>query len=378
MTNKYDAAVIGAGILGLAHAYTLAKRGLRVLVLERHARAQGASIRNFGMIWPMGQPDGRRYALAVRSREIWEDVLRQAGLWYAACGSLHLAYHDDEAAVLREFVDRAAGVRPCELLDPHRISQRYPSIVATRLQLGCFSPTEMTVDPRQVIAELPQYLERQWGVDFEYSNTVLGVEDGTLRTVRGPRYATRTVICTGIDYQELAPESFRTSGLFPCKLQMMRTQPYADFRVGTMLAAGLTLKHYAAFAACPTLPMMAARLDRTYPEFARHGIHVMVAQNGVGELVLGDTHEYGDAISIFDRPELDEWVLQYLATFFHAPAMRIAARWHGMYVKHASEPYVIAKPAPTILAVTGVGGAGMTLSFGLAEWAIQEWLGEET
>src|SRR6516164_2479576 len=116
MSPEYDVAVVGAGIIGLAHAYHLARRGLRVIVFERHRCAQGASVRNFGMIWPIGQPLGPLYQLGRRSRDLWLGVLRDSGLWHRQCGSLHLAYHEDEAQVLREFVAESPGTdRPCEL-----------------------------------------------------------------------------------------------------------------------------------------------------------------------------------------------------------------------------------------------------------------------
>src|SRR5262245_66217604 len=109
MTQTFDDAVVGAGILGLAHAYHLARRGRRVAVFERSPRAQGASVRNFGMLWPIGQPPGPLAQLALRSRAVWLEVLRAAGLWHDPVGSLHLAYHDDEAAVLAGVARAAAG-----------------------------------------------------------------------------------------------------------------------------------------------------------------------------------------------------------------------------------------------------------------------------
>jgi FAD dependent oxidoreductase TIGR03364 len=377
MSPEYDVGVVGAGILGLAHAYHLARRGLRVIVFERHPRAEGASVRNFGMIWPIGQPLGPLYQLARRSRELWLHVLNASGLWHRQCGSLHLAYHEDEAQVLREFVAESAGQdRPCELWTPAQVTARFPAVVQTGLHAGLWSPIELAVDPRQVIAELPAWLARTYGVAFAFGTPVLGHLLPRVLTPDGDRLVRRLVICTGTDFRELAPGAFADCGLVPVKLQMMRSQAFGErFQVGTHLAAGLTLRHYASFANCATLTALARRLDAELPDYGRHGIHVLVSQNGRGELTLGDSHEYGDTIEPFDNPCIDELILAYLKTFLTVPNLTIAARWHGTYVKHPTAAYVVARLTPQTLAITGVGGAGMTLSFGLAEQVVADWFG---
>lgn len=101
--NSMDDLVVGAGILGLAHAYHLSKMGRKVLVVERGYKAVGASCRNFGMVWPIGQPVGQMQNMALASRQHWENVVTDAGFWHDKSGSLHLAYHEDEASVLSEY-----------------------------------------------------------------------------------------------------------------------------------------------------------------------------------------------------------------------------------------------------------------------------------
>lgn len=377
MSATYDAAVVGAGVLGLAHAYHLARRGLRVVVFERHPKARGASVRNFGMIWPIGLPTGPLYDLARRSRDVWLDVLAAAGLWHDRAGSLHLAYRDDEAQVLREFAAEAAAAgRPGLLLSPGEVTARFPAVVAEGLRAGYYSDGEAGIDPREVIGGLPAWLARTFGVTFAFDTQVLRHEGRRLVTTRGDHSAERLMICAGADFRELAPEAFADCGLVPCKLQMMRTVPYADFRLGVLMAAGLTLRHYRSFANCPTLPALARRLDEEHPEYARHGIHVLAAQNGRGEVTLGDSHEYGDAIEPFDDAHVDDLVLAYLRRFVTLPGLRIASRWHGVYVKHPTQPYVVRRLGPAAVAVSGVGGMGMTLSFGLAERVVGELLGD--
>jgi glycine/D-amino acid oxidase-like deaminating enzyme len=102
----------------------------------------------------------------------------------------------------------------------------------------------------------------------------------------------------------------------------------------------------------------------------------MASQNGLGEIIIGDTHEYGAAIEPFDRPYLDELILKYLAGMVHIPDLQIQARWHGIYAKHPSEPFLDVPLQPNVRAVLGLGGAGMTLSFGLAQRIVPRWLGE--
>jgi FAD dependent oxidoreductase TIGR03364 len=375
MTARFDDAVVGAGIIGLAHAYHLARRGRRVAVFERSAAARGASVRNFGMIWPIGQPPGPLSRLTFRSREIWLEVLAAAGLWFDTVGSLHLAYHADEATVLNEFVALADGAAyDLAVLSPGEVRRRSPNVCTDGLIAGLWSATEACVDPRAVIAGLPTFLIDRFGVEFHIGCAVTGYKSPEL-LAGGRRFtADRLWVCSGTDLSTLYSEDMAAAALTPCKLQMMRTPPM-DWRLGPMLAAGLTLLHYKAFAGCPSLPMLRERLAEQYPNHLRYGIHVMASQNGAGEVVIGDSHEYGAAITPFDNPVIDRLILDYLATFLKLPDPTIAARWRGVYMKHPTEPFVVLEPAPGATAIIGVGGAGMTLSFGLAERVVTERLG---
>src|SRR5262245_42641244 len=122
MEKKADVAIVGAGIMGLAHAYAAARRGRRVVVFERDLRASRASVRNFGLIWPIGQTHGSMHQLALRSRANWLELLRETDLPHWPTGSLHLVYRNDEAAVAREFAELAPGLGyECAWLRPEQV-----------------------------------------------------------------------------------------------------------------------------------------------------------------------------------------------------------------------------------------------------------------
>ncbi|HEU5115702.1 MAG TPA: TIGR03364 family FAD-dependent oxidoreductase [Isosphaeraceae bacterium] len=376
-TQMYDDAVVGAGVVGLATAYALAKRGRRVVVFERCARAEGASVRNFGMLWPIGQPGGARFSLACHSLALWREVLEEANLWHSHGGSLHLAYREDEAAILREYVDLAHHeAQPVAWLKPRETLAKAPRVRSEGLIGGMWSPSETCIDPREVIGSLPAWLTERFGVQFVFGCQVFARENAKIRTSHDTWQAESLYVCPGADLQTLYPGLFESMGLIRCKLQMMRSEPIGEAeRIGPMLAGGLTLRHYPAFERCPSLPALRRRIAEETPEYDHYGIHVLASQNGRGEVVIGDSHEYGDAIEPFDKAEIDALVLDYLSSFLDVPGLRIAQRWHGIYVKHPVEPYVVARPEPSVTVVAGLGGAGMTLSFGLGEQVVLENLG---
>lgn len=375
MTDAFDVAVIGGGIVGLAHAWQAARRGLRVALFERTAKAEGASVRNFGMVWPVGQPAGELHDIALRSRELWLELGRAGVLTVQECGSIHLAHHADELAVLEEFHDRHS--HDVRLMTPTEVVAAAPLANPHGLLGGLWSSSELRVDPRVASARIAGWLGEQHRVACHFSTTIIAVDDNRVIATDGRDWqAEQIIICGGSDFQTLFPSVFMGSGLIPCKLQMLKSvaQPEA-FRQQPHLASGLTLRHYASFRVCPSLERVQARIANQSPELDRYGIHVMASPFPNGEVILGDSHEYGDDITPFDKPEIDDLMLRELRKVFRLADWTCRERWHGIYAKHPTLAVFEAECRPGVRVFTGTGGAGMTMSFGLAKQAWNRWLG---
>ena len=373
--RNVDVVIVGAGILGLAHAYFAAKRGRSVVVFERTPKAQGASVRNFGMIWPIGQRAGIAHQMAMSSREIWNEILDTAALPYRPTGSLHVLYHQDEADVAREFVERAPTLGyKCSWLSRDEALKKSNAINPAGLLGAIWSPTELTVDPRLILAKLPAFLSEKFGVQFRFGTAVRSIQLPSIEAGSETWEAEQAIVCSGDDFETLYPQLFASAGIDRCKLQMMRTAPQScGWELGPALAAGLTLRFYPAFELCTsTLPAYKKRVAREMADYDRFAIHTLVSQTADGALTLGDSHEYGLDVDVFNKSEIDELVMKNIGTFLIAPDLSIAQRWYGVYSKHPDKPWIVIDAAPGVRIVTAVGGSGMTLSFGLAEQMVRE------
>ncbi|EAW38578.1 TIGR03364 family FAD-dependent oxidoreductase [Lyngbya sp. PCC 8106] len=368
-TQSTEIAIVGAGIVGLAHALAAAKRGFKVTVFERNQQAVGASIRNFGMIWPIGQPQGLLFNRALKSREIWLEIAEKAKFNTDSCGSLHTAYHPDELAVLEEFIATTGQqIDSVALLTPKEVTQKSAAVKTEGLLGTLWSSTEVIVDPREAIAKIPAFLAAEYGVEFEWGTVVTQINYPQLIAGGKTWTADQIFVCSGRDFETLYPEVYAQSGITKVKLQMMRTIPQPNqFKIGASLCGGLTLTHYAAFYQLQSLRALKDRIQAETPYFPEWGIHVMVSQNSHGELIIGDSHEYGLTPDPFNKAEINQYILDYLQTFVQVPSLEITETWNGVYAKIPGKTELIAPVEKGVTLVNALSGAGMTLSFGLAE-----------
>ena len=369
MASNKKAIVIGAGIVGLATAKSLAEQGYRVTVFERGAQAQGASVRNFGMIWPIGQPRGPLLDRAFRSRQIWLDMIRACKLWHSPNGAIQLAYLPEEQAVIEEFYEQDRDLRSCQLMTATQVAQKMDAVQSNGLRGGLFTNEEIVIDPREALARIPLYLEEQHGVTFHWQTAINQIQGERVFSGSNSWRADRIYICSGADFQTLFPEEYSKYPLMQCKLQMMRlASGTTSWKLGPALCGGLSMLHYASFQSAPSIATLRAMYEREFPEYLRWGINAMIAQNGAGEITVGDSHEYGHQLDPFDRSFLNEMVLNYLERRLKLDDWHVTSTWHGIYAKMMNEATeLVATPTPYTTIVNGLGGAGMTLSFGLAE-----------
>jgi FAD dependent oxidoreductase TIGR03364 len=262
--------------------------------------------------------------------------------------------------------------RPVKLVNRKEITTTVNGVNPENLLGGLFSSSEMIIDPRQAIATLPAYLSEVHNVDFVWNKAVTYVEPNTVYFADGSMEADLICICSGADFETLYPSLFDQLKITKCKLQMMRfVSQQPAFRIGTSLCGGLSLIHYDSFKAAPSLPLLKERYQNELPEYLRAGIHVMVSQNAQGELTVGDSHEYGTGFSPFDEAKINELILDYLKTFAKIEEWQLIQSWHGIYSKMTNgQTDIFIEADKGVYIVNGLGGAGMTLSFGFAEEVI--------
>ena len=143
-----DAVIIGGGIIGAFTAYFLARRGMKVALVEKGRVGAEQSSRNWGWCRQQNR-DARELPMATKSLELWERFAADTGeeTGFRRCGLLYLSNDDEELAMWARWGDfaRTVGVTT-HMLNAAEANER-ASWTARQWKGGVFSPTDGTADP---------------------------------------------------------------------------------------------------------------------------------------------------------------------------------------------------------------------------------------
>lgn len=131
--DRFETVVVGAGVVGLAIARSLAQRGDAVLVLEggtgigQETSSRNSEVIHAGLYYP---PGSLRAKLCVEGRRELYRYCAERGVGYRNCGKLVVAASDDEIPSLQALQERALanGVEEVELIDGARLEGLEPDV----------------------------------------------------------------------------------------------------------------------------------------------------------------------------------------------------------------------------------------------------------
>lgn len=366
--RSYDVVVVGAGIVGLAHAYHAHRRGLTVAVVDHADAVVGASVQNFGHACITAQA-GEALEYARVGRRHWLELARVAGFWSRESGTYCVGRHDDEMAVMREF----APTRPlgdvellsrAELID--RLPVRDPSVVG-----GMYLPHDLQVDPRTAVPAIARWLESV-GVEFHWRTAVSGFDPGVVRTTRGTLSADTTFVAVNYDVDRLFPEFAERDGLLRCRLHMLRARMSLDFALPAPLFTGWSLLRYAGFEDLPSTKAVAERLLAEHPASVAIDLHQMYTPQPDGSILVGDTHIREVSAPPFQSEDGYRILIEEARKLFDVSDIEVTERWQGVYCSAPDREFLIEEPVDRTHVVTVTTGIGMTTGIGLALRSVEQ------
>lgn len=224
--QNIDVAVVGGGFCGLSAALALAKRGVRVAVLEAETFGWGASSRNGGMVLTgmklpvstlikrYGRESVRKmYAASLETIDCVEQIVRDEKIDcnFSRCGHLEVAckqshfngYAESAALIQREFHHRQRIVSKSELR---------AEIGSDIYFGGVVDEASAGLNPARYVAGLADAAQRagaclhdHTSVEKIQAHSQNGVRKFLLRTSRGPLSAREVILASGAYTRNATP-----------------------------------------------------------------------------------------------------------------------------------------------------------------------------
>lgn len=331
MARGADVVVVGAGIVGAATAFELARRRARVTLVEGERAAWGASGRNPGYVWLHTRAAGVQLELGMAGRRLYEElVVELDDFEFRACGGMTY-FFEEQVDLLPAFVQerRDAGL-PMELLDGSAARAACP-ILPDTVAGAAFNPIDAHINTERLVLALVAAAERAGTTLVRAHAETLDVVSGRCRGVltdAGAIGADVTVVAAGVWTNGLVAQLGIDLPMVPMRLQVVETEP-VELRFDPILYGPTAVRQYAFARALPGYEE--ARF--THPvELLTPGLEMLelAAQRRDGRVLLGCPMDFP---GLDDRPTVAGIAMTLTVLADHLPALRdlpVGRSWAGL------------------------------------------------
>ncbi len=243
-THRYDIAVIGAGIIGLATAMRLAQEypRLRITTLEKddevakHQTGHNSGVIHAGIYYA---PGSQKANFCSTGGKLLRQFCDERGIEYEMCGKVIVATNEDEVPRLHDLFQRgtANGAEGLEIIDKERLAELEPHAAGVK---AIFSPNTGIIDFKRV--------SQAYAIEFGenggdlYTNTAVRSitnRDGLmyLETSRGEISARHIINCAGLQADQVARMMGDDPGLriIPFRGEYFSIRPERQYLVRSLI-----------------------------------------------------------------------------------------------------------------------------------------------
>ncbi len=353
--RAFDAAIIGAGIVGAACAAALSREGLSVVIIDEHDPATGTTATGMGHIVAMDDSEAQ-FALTNYSRTLWEKLADELPpeCEYERCGTIWVAADDEEMNEVRRKHDyyAAYGIRS-DVLDEKALRRAEPNL-AEDLAGGLLVTSDAVV--YQLAAN--KFLIEQAianGATLHIGKAVVKISDGRVELSDGSGITASAVInAAGAAAPRLSPQL----KIAKRKGHLVISDRYPNFVRHQLIELGYLRSAHGRDA---------------------DSVAFNIQPRKTGQILLGSSRQFGSETKEVDNTivhRMTERSFRFMPNLQKLHALRI---WTGFRPATPDNlPYIGLMPGfEGVYVAAGHEGLGLTTSLGTAELIAAEIVGRK-